>query len=44
MKNVKRKPLSWFTRAAKAASRAAGWPATLEDLKRGSVDAGVPKL
>jgi low affinity Fe/Cu permease len=28
MKNVKRKPPSWFTRAAKAASRAAGRPVT----------------
>jgi low affinity Fe/Cu permease len=28
MKNVKREPPSWFTRAAKAASRAAGRPAT----------------
>jgi low affinity Fe/Cu permease len=28
MKNVKRKPPSWFTRAAKAASRTAGRPVT----------------
>jgi len=28
MKNVKRKRLSWFTRAAKWASRATGLPAT----------------